>query len=120
MTTFLVALAGAVGATIRYRLGEWVGVRTFPWSTLLINITGSFLLALVLSGPAQSRWSPATSTAVTIGFLGAYTTFSTFGYETFTLMRTDRIASAAGYAGASIVGGLLATAAGYWVGRSLA
>lgn len=59
-----------------------VGVQTFPWATLGINVSGSFLLAFVLTGPGVSLWSTVTSTAIAVGFLGAYTTFSTFGYET--------------------------------------
>lgn len=55
-----------------------------------------------------------------VGLLGAYTTFSTFGYETFELLRTDRAGSAVGYVLASLLGGLAATALGYAVGRALA
>src|SRR5687767_1324412 len=106
VSVVLVALAGAAGAVVRYRIGVAVGVRAFPWATLAINITGCFLLALVLTGPGSSRWSASTTTAVTVGFLGAYTTYSTFGYETFTMLRTDRVASAILYAGLSLVGGL--------------
>lgn len=120
MSTVLVAVAGALGAVVRYRIGLVVGVRSFPWATLGINISGSFLLALVLTGPAASRWSTATSTAVAVGFIGAYTTFSTFGYETLTLVRADRTADAAGYVALSLVGGLAATALGYLLGRTLA
>lgn len=120
MPTVLVALAGAVGAIVRYRIGLAVGVRTFPWTTLGINITGCFALAFVLAGPAASRWSPTTTTAVAVGFLGAYTTFSTFGYETLTLLRTDRIATAVTYVGLSLVGGLAAAALGYVAGRAVA
>jgi CrcB protein len=119
MTTVLVALAGAAGAALRYRVGVAVGVRAFPWATLAINVSGCFLLAVVLAGPAAARWAPATTTAVAVGFLGAYTTFSTFGYETFTLLRTDQAPSAAAYVAASLVGGLAATAAGYAAGRAL-
>jgi CrcB protein len=120
MATLYVALAGAAGAVARYRLGVLVGVRSFPWTTLAINVVGSFALALVLAGPAASRWSPATATAVSVGLLGAFTTFSTFSYETVELVRTDRPAAALAYVLASLLGGLLAAAAGYALGRSLA
>lgn len=120
MSTVLVAVAGAFGAVLRYRIGLAVGVRTFPWATLGINISGSFLLAFVLTGPAMSRWSTLTSTAIAVGFLGAYTTFSTFGYETFTLMRAERTAEAAGYVALSLLGGLAATGLGYLAGRVVA
>ncbi|MDP1820775.1 MAG: fluoride efflux transporter CrcB [Acidimicrobiales bacterium] len=120
MPTLLVALAGAVGAVARYRIGVAVGVRSFPWATLGINLSGCFLVAFVLAGPAADRWSPSTTTALAVGLLGAYTTFSTFGYETFTFLRTDRLGSAAAYVAISLVGGLAATALGYAAGRALA
>lgn len=120
MTTMLIAVAGAAGAVLRYRLGILIGVRTFPWATLSVNLSGSFLLAAILSGPAQTRWNPQASAAVTIGLLGAYTTFSTFGYETLTLIRTDRPVAAGLYVAASLAGGLAATAGGYVLGRSWA
>lgn len=120
MPTALVAIAGAIGAVARYRIGVAVGVRTFPWATLGINVSGSFLLALVLAGPGASRWSAATTSAVAVGLLGAYTTFSTFGFETFTLLRTDRVGAAASYVGLSLAGGLAATALGWALGRGLA
>lgn len=68
MPTVLVAVAGALGAVLRYRIGLAIGVRTFPWATLGINISGSFLLAFVLTGPAVSRWPTVTTTAVAVGF----------------------------------------------------
>lgn len=120
MTTVAVAVAGAIGAVVRYRIGVLVGVRTFPWATLGINVSGSFFLALVLAGPAASRWSPSMTAAVAVGLLGAFTTFSTFGYETVTLVRDDRLGLAAGYVTVSLVGGLSATALGYVAGRAVA
>lgn len=120
MTTVLVAVAGAIGAIVRHRIGLAVGVRPFPWLTLGINISGCFILALVLAGPGASRWSSAATTALAVGLLGAYTTFSTFGYETLTLLRTGRTAAAGGYVVLSLVGGLAATALGYAAGRAVA
>lgn len=119
MPTFLVAIAGAAGAVLRYRIGLAVGVRSFPWATLGINVSGSLFLAVVLAGPLASRWGPTATTAVAVGLLGSYTTFSTFGYETFTLIRTQRPTTAALYVAASLVGGLAATTFGYGIGRTL-
>lgn len=118
MPTVLVAAGGALGAVLRYRIGLAIGLRSFPWATLVVNVTGCFVLALVLAGPAATRWSTTTGTAVAVGFLGAYTTFSTFGYETLTLVRTDRVPAAAGYVALSLVGGMAATALGYATGRA--
>ena len=118
MPTILIALAGALGAVLRYRIGVAVGVRSFPWSTLAINITGCFLIAFVVAGPLASRWSESTTSAIAVGFLGAYTTFSTFGYETFMLWKAGRVGAAAGYVALSVAVGLAATAAGYAAGRA--
>lgn len=113
------ALAGAAGAVARYRIGAAVGVRSFPWATLGINLAGCFALAVLLAGPPGDRWSPTATTALAVGFLGAFTTFSTFGYETLTLLRTGRPGAALAYVAASMGGGLAAAAAGYATGRAL-
>ncbi len=119
MTTVLVAVAGAVGAVLRWRIGVAVGLRSFPWATLAVNVVGCFALAVVLAGPAASRWSPTTTTAVAVGLLGSFTTFSTFGYETFSFLRTDQPGRAAAYVGLSLAGGMGATALGWLAGRAL-
>lgn len=119
-TAVLVALGGAAGALARYGIGVRVGARSFPWATVAVNLSGCFLLALVLGGLGPARWSASTTTAVAVGVLGAYTTFSTFGFETFTLLRDDRVATAAAYVALSVAGGLAATVAGWATGRSLA
>lgn len=119
MPTFWVAIAGAAGAVLRYRLGLAIGVRTFPWATLGINLAGCFLLALVVAGPIGSRWSSTIAVALAVGFLGSFTTFSTFGYETFTLLHTGRSGAALGYVAASVGGGVLGAASGYALARRL-
>jgi CrcB protein len=84
----LIGVAGAVGALTRYGIGQAIGVRSFPWATFGINLTGSFLLGFILVSGMERGWSDTTILPISIGFLGAYTTFSTFSYETYTLMRT--------------------------------
>lgn len=116
----LVAVAGAVGALVRYGIGLAVGFRSFPWATLGINLTGSLLLGFVLALGIERRWSDTAVVPVTVGFLGAYTTYSTFSYETFTLVRTDRTATALLYVVASVVGGVLAAAVGYATAHRMA
>lgn len=113
MKVFLIAVAAAAGALARYGIGVAIGDRAFPWATMSINITGSFALGLLLPFGLDRGWSDTTLLPITVGFLGAYTTFSTFSYETFTLLRTDRATSALVYVAASVVGGLLAASAGY-------
>jgi len=120
MTTVLVAVAGAAGALGRYGIGRAIGVRWFPWATLGINLAGSFLLGLALVLAVERDWSDVRTVPLAVGFLGAFTTFSTFSYETFALLRTDRPAEAAVYVLSSVAGGVLAAAAGYAAGRAVA
>jgi CrcB protein len=112
---FAVALGGALGAVARYGVGAAVGGRSFPWATLVINVAGSFALGVVLAG-AATRWPPAVASAATVGFLGAFTTFSTFSFEATQLLRDGRPAAAGTYVAISVVLGLLASAGGYAVG----
>ena len=120
MKVLLVGLAGAAGALTRYAIATAVGVRSFPWATLGINITGSFVLAMLLTAGIHRGWPENTVIPLAVGFLGAYTTFSTFSYETFTLGRADRVVTAAVYVGVSVVGGILAALAGYLLARRIA
>jgi CrcB protein len=83
---FMVGLGGCLGAILRFWLGGWVSNRMgsrFPWGTFVINITGSFLIGLVLTLLTEkTHWSPNWRYLIPIGFIGGYTTFSTFEYET--------------------------------------
>ena len=119
MKVAFVAVAGAAGAVARYTIGRAVGVRSFPWATLGINLAGSYLLGLVLVLGTRRDWPEAVTVGIAIGFLGAFTTFSTFSYETYTLLRTDRAGSAAIYVLASVGLGVLAAALGYLSARAL-
>ena len=118
MRIALIGLAGAAGALGRYGLGVVIGLRTFPWTTLGINLAGSFLLGLLLVIAGERGWPDTVTLPLAIGFLGAFTTFSTFSYEAFTLARTDREAMALAYVAASVLGGFAMAAAGYVTGRA--
>ena len=120
MRAALIALAGAAGALTRYRIGVAVGVRTFPWATLGINLTGSFLLGVLLKLAHDRGWPDTTTLPLGVGFLGAFTTFSTFSVEVHTLLRADKIGDAAAYVGASVIGGVLAAVLGYAAASALA
>src|SRR5690606_13727599 len=103
-----------------FGIGTAVGVRSFPWATLGINLAGSFLLGLVVAMGAEREWSYLVLAPVAAGFLGAFTTFSTFSVEATELVRSDRPATAFVYVALSLLGGLLAAAAGYLVARTVA
>lgn len=119
MRVALIAVAGAVGAAARYGVGVSVGVRSFPWSTLAINLCGSFALGVLVKVASDRSWSDTVTLPMTVGFLGAFTTFSTFSVETHTLVREGRAGAAAAYLALSVGGGVLAAAVGYAVSAAV-
>jgi CrcB protein len=119
MKAIMVGVAGAAGALTRYGVGLAVGVRSFPWSTLGINLSGSYVLGLLLTLAIGRHWPDDVTVPLAVGFLGAYTTFSTFSVETYTLLRTDRAAVALVYVAASVVGGVAAAGVGYATGHAI-
>jgi CrcB protein len=118
-----VGIAGAVGALARYGLGGLVSERlpgAFPWGTFLINASGSFVLGfLFVLLTERLTASPALRTSLTIGFVGAYTTFSTFSFETVRLLEDGALGLAALNVAASVGAGLLAAWLGISVGRAI-
>ena len=114
----LIALFGAAGALARLGLGNVVPHRSFPWSTLLINVSGSFALGLLLTWGATKLSQPVGS-ALGVGFLGAYTTFSTFTVEATLLGDDGRLPAAAMYIAISAALGLAAAITGVALGRSM-
>lgn len=111
-----VALAGAVGAPARFLVDGFVRSRTrddLPYGTLLINVSGSFLLGL-LTGLALTRGFPQTPFVVLgSGFCGAYTTFSTFAFETVRLAEEGERSRALVNVAVSLVIGVAAAAGGF-------
>ena len=85
----LVATGGAIGAAARYLAGLWIVARLgagFPWGTFFVNITGSFLIGLVLVLVERGALPPGARLFLAVGVLGGYTTFSSFSYETLQLL----------------------------------
>lgn len=116
-----VGLGGFLGANARYLLGAWVTARlgsNFPYGTFVINVTGSFVLGLLVSLLDAYVMAPALRLSLAMGFIGAYTTFSTFTYETMRLIETGSPLLAVANVVGSIVFGMLAVAAGLALGRS--
>ena len=115
-----VGLGGFVGAVARYLLATWVAARLgtlFPYGTFIINVTGCFILGFIMGAIEQNTLSPAMRLPVAVGFVGAYTTFSTYSYETLRLVETGALAAAAINVLASNVVGLVSGLAGLAVGR---
>jgi fluoride exporter len=112
----LIAVFGALGTLTRFGLQGLVQVKTggtFPYGTLLINLTGCFFLGL-LGQTMLNRMmvSPELRIAITVGFFGGYTTFSSFGWETAKLMESGEWLRATTYVVASVVLGIFLSAAG--------
>lgn len=116
----MIGLAGFVGAIARFAVGELVtsiAPRGFPYGTLLVNLTGCFILAFFLTLIRDRAVSDALRLAVAVGFVGAYTTFSTFAWELYELGRSQQIGRAAVYAVLSIALGVGAVHAGVFFAR---
>ncbi|MCP4309250.1 MAG: fluoride efflux transporter CrcB [bacterium] len=114
-----VGAGGAVGSALRYLVWRAVGTSGgFPWATLFVNITGSFVLGL-LAGLYAGRVGPTMRLALFFGLLGGYTTFSTFTSETVVLARTGSAALAFGNVAVSVVVGVAAAFIGVLLGEQL-
>src|SRR5512134_1126763 len=103
---FWICLAGAAGTGARYLIALWAAQRlgsAFPYGTLIVNLFGCFVIAALMHG-----WSPTVRAAVTIGFIGGLTTYSSFNYETMRLFEEGAPATAALNLGDTILGGFAA------------
>jgi CrcB protein len=119
-----VAAGGAIGSVSRYLFSNWflqiVGPG-FPWGTFTINVTGAFIIGVVLQTAAgQPDFSPYLRLFLATGILGGYTTFSTFAYESYNLGSTNRVVEALLYVGGSVVLGIAAAILGVLSARILA
>ena len=118
-----IGLAGFAGALARYLLGGWVSnahPTAFPLGTLVINTSGAFLLGLAATvGLDRALVNPSLRVVITVGFLGAYTTFSTFSLETMSLAESGSWGLAGLNLLLSVLLGLFAVWAGQALGRSI-
>jgi CrcB protein len=116
----LVAAGGALGAVARYLVASAVAQRVgveWPWGTLLINLSGCLLISLFLGAGAGRIADSNLRYLLPIGFVGAYTTFSSYEYEVLRLFELGRAGPALAYVLASNLLGFLAVAAGAWIAR---
>ena len=106
-----ICLAGAAGTGARYLIAIWAAQRlgsAFPYGTLIVNLAGCFVIAAMMHVALIADWSATLRAALTIGFVGGLTTYSSFNYETMRLFEEGVGASAAINLAATIVGGLAA------------
>ncbi len=118
-----VGLGGFLGANARYALGTWIVQRAgpaFPWHTLLINVTGSLAIGVILVLLTERLVAdPAWRLFLVVGFLGGYTTFSSYTFEALALAETGQWLGALWYVLGSNLVGLAATYAGMVLARAL-
>ena len=116
MERFLwICLGGAAGSGARYLVALWAGQRfgsSFPYGTLIVNLAGCFAIAAVMHTAATLSWSPTLRSAITIGFIGGLTTYSSFNYETSRLLEEG----AAGAAFFNVAATLIGAFAAGWLG----
>ncbi len=114
-----VAFGGAVGAvsrlTVTQLLGQWFG-RGYPWGTLAVNVLGSFIIGFLVGLWSQAEQGPSSAlrAAIIVGFLGAFTTMSSFSLDSWELLRSGDWFKAFSYMGVTLLGSLLAVALGFY------
>ncbi|MDP3062784.1 MAG: fluoride efflux transporter CrcB [Chloroflexota bacterium] len=121
---FLVGVGGFLGAVSRYLLGGWVHdvLRSpgWPYGTFAVNIVGCLLIGFFVGiGDGRNAVSAQSRAFILVGFLGGFTTFSAFGYETFALMRQGQMLGALANVSAQVILGLVAVWAGYAIAQAV-
>jgi fluoride exporter len=125
MTKYLmVALGGGMGSVLRFWVGGYVSNRLgtrFPYGTFVINVTASFLIGFILTLLAErTHWSPNWRYLIPVGFIGGYSTFSTFEYESFRVFQDGELLITGLNVVLSVVLGFLAVWLGVITGRTIA
>jgi CrcB protein len=123
MTYLLIGVGGFIGAITRYILAVWIGERwgrSFPLGTFVINVSGSFLIGLLMTLLAERFMvNPQWRLLLVVGFLGAYTTFSTFEYETGALLKDGELLLAGLNVVFSVLAGFIALKLGEVIAKSV-
>jgi CrcB protein len=112
---FWICLAGAAGTGARYLIALWAAQRfgsAFPYGTLIVNLVGCFIIAAVMHAALTLSWPATLRSAITIGFIGGLTTYSSFNYETTRLLEEGATGPAALNATLTILGAFVAG----WIG----
>ena len=123
MNYLIIGAGGFAGAIVRYLVAVWIGQRwgrSFPLGTFVINITGSFLIGLIMALLTERFMAnPQWRLLLVVGFLGAYTTFSTFEYETGALLKDGEWLIAGANVALSVFVGFLALKLGEVIAKSI-
>jgi fluoride exporter len=123
LTAVAIAVAGALGALARYGLDTLISRRVmtdFPWGTFAVNITGSFVLGVVIALTSERfEVEPWLRTGLAVGLLGAYTTFSTLSFQTYRLIGDGSYGPAVAYSLGSLAAGTAALYAGIVLARAV-
>jgi CrcB protein len=121
MTAVLVFLGAGIGGVARYGVGRMLATQStgFPWSTLLVNVSGSLLITLFAALATQKGVSPQWQAFLTVGVCGGYTTFSAFSAETLVMIQGAQWGRAAMYVITSVVLCVLAALAGFRIGGNV-
>jgi fluoride exporter len=117
-----ICLAGAAGTATRYLIALWTAQRfgaAFPVGTLIVNLVGCFAIAAVMHAAGTLSWSPTVRSAITIGFIGGLTTYSSFNYETTRLIEEGALGAAAVNVVVTILGAFAAGLSGLVCARHL-
>jgi CrcB protein len=118
VTVLLLAVAGGLGAAIRFLVDSWVATRlraTMPTGTVVVNVTGSFLLGMLTGWAMRHDGGGAVTTVLGTGFLGGYTTFSTASVEAVRLARGGRGGTALFHALLMVLLSVAAASLGLWL-----
>lgn len=123
MNLLFIALGGALGAVSRFLLGNAVSryvSGAFPYGTFVINVIGCFAMGFLMTLIIEREMLPVTwRLFLCVGFLGGFTTFSSFGYEALSLFIEGNLLAVFAYAGGSVCLGLLAAGMGVWCAKAV-
>ena len=119
---FIIGLGGALGAVSRYLLSGWVHTilgAAFPWGTLFVNVLGSFIMGFLWGSFDLFVVSQNVRSFLLVGFLGSLTTFSTFSFENFQMIRAEEYHLALLNSAVSVIVGIAMVYAGFFSARSV-
>ena len=119
---FWICVAGAAGTAARYLIALWAAQRfgsALPYGTLIVNLVGCFAISVLMHTAVTLGWSPTLRSALTIGFVGGFTTYSSFNYETTRLLEEGSVLAGSTNVALTLLGGFAAGWLGLVCAREL-